>query len=327
MSPLGEFEFIARHLAPLAAGEPGALGLTDDAALIAPPAGRCLVVTMDTLVAGVHFLPGEPSEVLAGRVLGVNLSDLAAMGAAPTAYALSLALPPDAREEGWLARFAGALARHQKTHGLALIGGDTVSTPGPLVVTVTAFGTVVEGRELRRSGARPGDLVVVSGTIGDGALGLLAARGELSGLDGQHVQFLVGRYQCPEPRLVLGQRLIGLAHAAMDVSDGLIADLGHLCRASGARAIVEAARVPLSQAAHAAVAADPALLATVLTGGDDYELLFTIAPEQRPVLDLLAQDVGLSLTVIGRMSAGKGVLALDAEGREMRMERPGFRHF
>ena len=263
-----EFELIARHFAPLSAAEPGAFALTDDAAVLAIEPGRRLVVTTDTMVAGVHFLPENPAGAVAAKLLRVNLSDLAAMGAKPLAYTLSAALPEN-MEDGWLERFAQALAADQASFQVTLIGGDTVATPGPLTLTLCALGTVAEGRELRRSGARPGDVVYVSGTIGDAALGLAALRGELPGLAPELRQALGERYLRPQPRVALGQRLSGLAHAAVDISDGLVADLGHICAASGTGATVEAPRIPLSPAGRAVLEADAERMTTVLAGGDD----------------------------------------------------------
>jgi thiamine-monophosphate kinase len=318
----GEFGLIARCFAPLAAGEPGALGLTDDAAVLALPPGQRLVVTTDTLVAGVHFRPDDPPDLIAHKLLGVNLSDLAAMGATPWAYTLNTAYPASI-DDAWVERFAATLGEVQKRFAITLVGGDTVSTPGPLVLTLTALGRVEEGRELRRSTAQAGDTIYVSGTIGDAALGLLALSGPLKGLTHEDAAQLIDRYHIPRPRLALGQRLAGQAHAAMDVSDGLIADLAHICETSRLGAIVEAAKVPLSPAASKAIAAAPGLLQVVLGGGDDYELLFT-GPAG---LDGLLSSSDLPVTPVGRMVAGSGISVLDGKGREISLERRGYTHF
>lgn len=323
-----EFELIARHFAPLSAAEPGAFALTDDAAVLEIEPGRRLVVTTDTMVAGVHFLPENPAGTVAAKLLRVNLSDLAAMGAKPLAYTLSAALP-ETVEDGWLERFAQALAADQASFQVTLIGGDTVATPGPLTLTLCALGTVAEGRELRRSGARPGDTVYVSGTIGDAALGLAALRGELPGLAPELRQALGERYLRPQPRVSLGQRLSGLVHAAVDISDGLVADLGHICAASGTGATVEAPRVPLSPAGRAAVEADAERMTTVLAGGDDYELLFTAPPECADTLAGLSRELDLPLTAIGRIeeTKGGGVRVIDENGRRIELVENGYRHF
>jgi thiamine-monophosphate kinase len=311
-----EFALIARHFAPLA-GE-GALALGDDAALLDPPAGRSLVLAADAMIAGVHFLPDDPPETIGRKLLRVNLSDLAAMGAAPLGYLMTTAFPRDI-SDAWIARFAAGLAADQARFGLAVLGGDTVSTPGPLALSLTILGTVAPGAALRRNGARAGDEIWVSGTIGDGALGLLAARGDLADPDG----FLATRYRLPEPRVALGEALVGVARAAMDVSDGLVQDLGHLCRASGVSAEIEAARVPLSPAARRHW---PAERARVLTGGDDYELLFA-APPGAPVAEAAAR-AGIPATRIGRFTAGPpGVTVLDEAGAAIALPTGGWSHF
>ncbi|MFQ5953841.1 MAG: thiamine-phosphate kinase [Kiloniellales bacterium] len=320
---LGEFERIARFFAPLAGDWPGALGLIDDAALVDLAAGRTLVVTADALVAGVHYPADEAADLVAARLVRVNLSDLAAMGARPLAYLITLALPAEIDDE-WLQRFAGGLKREQAAYHITLIGGDSVATPGPTCLSLTALGSVPEGRALRRDGAQAGDLVLVSGSIGDAALGLIALKGDLDGVGAKHRAQLVDRYRLPRPRVALGERLVGLAHAALDVSDGLVADLAHICTASGVGAVIEADRLPLSPAARAAL---PAVgLAPVLGGGDDYELLFTIAPGNGGRVAELARSLDLALTEIGRIRAGTGVTVVDRDGREIPVPRPGYRH-
>ena len=237
--------------------------------MLTPPPGRELVLAADAMVAGVHFLADDPPETIGRKLLRVNLSDLAAMGADPLAYLMTVALPrgtPDA----WLAGFVAGLAADQAEFGLQVLGGDTVSTAGPVSLSLTILGTVAPGQALRRGGARPGDELWVSGTIGDGALGLRAARGEIEDA------YLVDRYRLPQPRLALGRALRGVASACIDVSDGLVQDGGHLCRASGCGAVLEAALVPLSPSARHAP------LRQLLTGGDDYELLFAIPPGAMP---------------------------------------------
>ncbi len=303
-----EYDRIARHFRPLAG--PDSLGLTDDAAVFAPPPGRELVVTADAMVEGVHFLPGTAPGLVARKLLRVNLSDLAAMAAVPLGYLVTISVPRDFGDE-WFAGFAAGLAQDQAEFGIAMLGGDTTQTPGPLCLSLTAIGHVAPGQALRRSGARAGDEVWVTGTIGDGALGLAAARGELADPDG----YLKGRYDLPTPRL--GLALQGWARAGMDVSDGLFQDLGHICRASGVAAVVEADLVPLSPQARAA---GPAWRETALVGGDDYELLLAVPPG-------LARPAGLPATRIGVFTAGEGVRVLDAAGQEMALSRRGWSHF
>ncbi|MFL1463644.1 thiamine-phosphate kinase [Roseococcus sp. DSY-14] len=301
-----EFGLIARHFAPLAG--PGALALLDDAALLPGPAGTELVLAADALVAGVHFLPDDPPGTLGRKALRVNLSDLAAMGAEPLGYLLTLALPPGT-DDSWLAAFAAGLAEDQAAFGLHLLGGDTVSTPGPLSLSLTILGRVPAGAAIRRTGARPGDEAWVSGRIGDGWLGLRAARGEWPDPDGR----LARRYRLPEPRLATGQALRGVARAMMDVSDGLLQDLGHLCRAGGCAAVVEAACIPVSDRA--------APVAALATGGDDYELLLAAAPEDA------ARCAALGLARIGRFTAGPPrVTMVDEEGRDITPARLGWSH-
>lgn len=321
-----EFDLIARLFAPLAQAYPGALGLGDDAALMDVPAGQQLVLTMDSMVAGVHFFADDPADLIARKLIRVNLSDLAAKGAQPFALMLSAAFPHNVGME-WLRRFADGLAQDCQEYGLALIGGDTVSTPGPLTLTVTAFGRVGQGQALLRSGAKDGDVVFITGTVGDGALGLLTRQGRFPHLSEDCVSPLTQRYLLPQPRVKLGPRLLGLAHAAMDVSDGLVQDLGHLCRQSGLGAVIQAQTLPLSEPAQRLLADNPALLSDVLSGGDDYEILFTASVEHADKIARLADDAGTRLTAIGRMRAQAGVIVADGQGRPVDLARTGWRHF
>ncbi|BBK31819.1 thiamine-phosphate kinase [Stella humosa] len=319
-APLGEFDRIRRHFRPLTANSPGALDLTDDAALLAPSAGHELVVTVDALVESVHFRPEDPPDLVARKMLRVNLSDLAAMGARPLGYVMTTALPLRCGED-WLAAFAAGLATDQAEFAVGLLGGDSVATPGPITLSLTAFGEVPAGAAIRRNGARAGDTVFVTGTIGDGALGLLAPTGRLDFLDEEHRRFLADRYLLPRPRCAVGPALRGIAHAMLDVSDGLLGDLGHITEGSGAAAEIDRDRVPLSPAAGAAVAHDPALWDVVLGGGDDYELLFTASGPVPPMI------AGVPVTSIGRVVAGSGVRVLDGSGRSLTVAASGYRHF
>jgi len=317
-----EFQLIADLFAPLAAGFPGALGLKDDAALLAAEPGFETVVTVDAMVAGIHFLPDDPPDLIARKLVRVNLSDLAAKGAVPFAVLLAAAFPRDVSDD-WLRRFADGLAMDLREFGVALIGGDTVATPGPLTLSLTALGRVSAGRALLRSSARVGDTVWVSGTIGDGMLGLAAARGDLGGVSPAELATLADRYRLPRPRVTLGPSLIGVAHAAMDVSDGLVQDLGHLCRASAVGAVIDAGAVPLSVAALAANTP----LASLLAGGDDYELLFTAPSQAAAALLVLAESAGVPVSAIGRIVEGEGVTVVDAAGHPLALGQGGWRHF
>ena len=314
MSLPAEFALIARHFRPLAG--PGGLDLADDAAVFAPLPGRELVIAADAMVAGVHFLPDDPPGLVGRKLLRTNLSDIAAMGAVPFGYLMTVSAPRDT-PDAWFAGFAAGLALDQAEFGVSLLGGDTTSTPGPVSLSLTILGTVAPGEAVRRNGARDGDGVWVTGTIGDGALGLLAASGRLTDPDG----VLADRYRLPRPRL--GLRLHGIVHAAMDVSDGLVQDLGHLCRAAGLGAVVEAARVPLSEAARAA-----GDLARCLTGGDDYELLMAVPDGQAGALIAAAAEAGVAVSRIGRFRAGPAeVEVIGPDGGIMPLGAGGWSHF
>ena len=325
--PGDEFSLIERYFAPLAADLPGAFGLRDDAAALALPEGHELVVTHDMLVEGVHFLADDPPASIGWKLLAVNLSDLAAMGAAPMAYSLGVALP-EAVEPAWLAGFAEGLGESQNAFGIALSGGDTVASRGPLTLSLTAFGQAPGGAVIRRSGACDGDTLYVSGTIGDGFLGLRARRGEFGDLTESLRESLVRRYRRPEPRVGLGLALRDIAHAAIDVSDGLAADLMHLCRASGVSATVNAADVPLSEGAHLLVQNGAVDIARLLGGGDDYELLFAAPEAAAPLLRDITKTAGVAVQAIGRLDAAPaGLRILDSEGAEIGIDSIGYRHF
>jgi len=318
--PEGEFEFIARRLRPLATA-PGALDLTDDAALLDPAPGCQLVLAKDAMVAGVHFLEDDPPAQIAQKLVRVNLSDLAAMGATPLGYLLALARSK-AITDDWLGAFCAGLAADNAEFRIALLGGDTVSTPGPLTLSLTAIGEVPEGTALLRGGATAGDDVWVSGTLGDGALGLKVLRGEIAAAE-EAGAFLIERYRLPRPRLALGQALRGIASAAIDISDGLVADLGHILEVSGVGAELRVDALPLSAAAKSLTAARDAALA----GGDDYELLFTAPPERRGDLEALARRLDLPLTRIGQIRAGLDLMVMDAHGRRLEPPAKGWQHF
>lgn len=323
----GEFDLIARYLRPLA-DDPAALNLTDDAAAFVPPPGQSLVLTKDMVAAGVHFFPDDPAVSIARKALRVNLSDLAAKGARPLGYLLGLALPGD-WTPGWMADFAAGLAGDQSAYGIALLGGDTVKASGGLTLSITAIGAVPEGGMVRRAGAKPGDILYVSGTIGDAALGLRLRLGTLDGAAaGEGTAHLLDRYLHPQPRLALAEAVRLHAHAALDVSDGLVGDLGHMLKASGVGARIEAARMPLSDAARALAGSDPSALVSILSGGDDYEILAAVPPDRAAAFEAEAAAMGVPVARIGTILAEPGApQVVDGDGRIIHLARASHDHF
>lgn len=325
----GEFALIARLFAPLAR-DPGAFALADDAALLPPPpADRQTVVTADTLVEGVHFLPDDPPETVAAKLVAVNVSDLAAKGAVPAVCLLAAAFPRGCAP-GWIEAFARGLEGSLDEFGLSLLGGDTVTTPGPATFTLTATGHVAQGGMVGRAGGVPGDGIYVTGTIGDAALGLRILRGELGDVPLGRRTPLIARYRVPQPRAAFGARLPGIAHAALDVSDGLVADLGHMARASGVAVDVEAARVPLSASAARFAAKDDSLRLALLGGGDDYEIAFAAPAGAAAAIAQASGDTDTPVTRIGRVvEAGtrEPVRVLDADGTPLEVGVAGYSHF
>ncbi|HMJ41763.1 MAG TPA: thiamine-phosphate kinase [Pseudolabrys sp.] len=321
-----EDRLIARHFAPIAT-HPGALGLSDDAAFIKPPPGCDLVLKTDAIIGGVHFFPDDAAHTIAGKALRVNLSDLAAKGAKPLGFLLSLALPTGLGD-GWLADFANGLRGDAVLFSCPLFGGDTDRTPGPAMISIAMFGAVPEGTMVRRAGAKPGDLVFVSGTIGDAALGLFLRRGDADwNLEPAQRQHLVSRYLLPQPRNALAEAVRLHASASMDVSDGLVGDLTKLCRVSQVAADIDVARVPNSDAAKAVIAADATKLETALTGGDDYEILCTVPPAKADSFRAAAQAANVPVTEIGVIAAGEGARFRDAQGQPLTFKRMSFSHF
>ena len=323
-----EDRLIARYFKPLAK-HPGAFGLADDAAAITPPAGHDLVLKTDGLIAGVHFFPDDPAEGVGRKALRVNLSDLAAKGAAPLGFLLAIALPKDFSED-WLAGFTRGLGEDADAYRCPLLGGDTDSTPGPISISVAAFGTVPTGTMVKRSGAKVGDHVFVSGTIGDAALGppRVQGRSEAVELDPAMRAHLVSRYRVPQPRVALAEALRAHANAAMDVSDGLVGDLGKLCAVSNVSADIEVARVPLSDAASGALGSDCELIKPILTGGEDYEILCTIAPDRVAAFQSAAAKAGVPVAEIGRIVAGTAPPRfLNPEGNPLTFLRTSYSHF
>lgn len=321
----GEFELIARHFAPLAG--PGAFGLTDDAATLDVPAGESLVLTKDMIVEGVHFFPDDAPGSIARKALGVNLSDLAAKGARPLGFLLGFGRTR-AQSDDWCAAFATGLAELSRGSGCALMGGDTVNAPA-LTLSVTAFGAVPKGRMVPRQGGEPGDLVYVSGTIGDAALGVqLRLKPEAPWartLSASEREFLLDRYLHPQPRNALSAALLAHARGGMDVSDGLVGDADKLASRLGGR--FEIADVPLSEAARAAVKAEPDLIETILTGGDDYEILSVIPPDHAMAFEQRASAAGVPVTRIGVLGEAGGVrLWCNPDRRERRFTRRAYAH-
>ena len=323
-----EDRLIARYFRPLATA-PGAFGLIDDAAALTPPPGCDLVLTTDGVIAGVHFFPDDPPAMVGRKALRMNLSDLAAKGARPLGFLLSVALP-EGFGEAWLGAFVAALADDAAHYGCPLYGGDTDHTPGPISVSIFAFGAVPQGKMVRRSTARPGDRIVVTGTIGDAAIGLQLRRERTLarrwGLSEAAAAQLENRYLLPQPRNALAGAVLQYASAAIDVSDGLVGDLGKLCRASSVAADIDVATVPLSDAARAAIAAEPALLETALTGGDDYEIVLTLAPEKLAGFRTAAAAAGVAVAEIGGVQAGEGTRFLH-EGKALPFTRASYSHF
>lgn len=324
-----EDRLIARHFAPLAR-HPGALGLTDDAAILTPAEGSEVVVTVDAIVAGVHFFADDPPEEVARKALRVNLSDLAAKGAEPAGFLLTLALPHATTDE-WLAGLARGLQGDVQHYNCPLLGGDTVRTPGPATISITAFGMLPRGSMVLRSGAKPGDAVLVTGTIGDAALGLRLRRDPDAAarwaLDSTMRDYLRARYLVPEPPNAVAVAVRTHASSAMDVSDGLAGDLAKLCRVSGVAAEIEVASVQLSPAARKALAAEPALIETILTGGDDYEIVCTAAPDKVAAFQAACSAVGVTLTAVGRVTAGEGTRFVMPDGAALTFPHASFSHF
>jgi thiamine-monophosphate kinase len=326
--PSGEDSLIARYFRPLAT-DPGAFGLGDDAAVLSA-LGDDIVVTTDAIVEGVHFLSTDPPDTIARKALRVNLSDLAAKGATPAGFVLTLALP--SVDDAWLAPFARGLGEDIGLFGCPLLGGDTVSTPGPRMISITAFGRIPVGKTVHRSGAKPGDRVMVTGTIGDAALGLAILKGGAVATalanDATAKEMLVGRYRVPQPRNALAKAVRDHAHAAMDVSDGLAGDLAKLCAASGVSAAIDVQSIPLSEPAAALLARGTVGIEALVAGGDDYEILCAIPEDGVKAFARAAGLVGVAVTSIGTVIAATSPPRfLDGQGKEIALERLSYSHF
>jgi thiamine-monophosphate kinase len=324
-----EDDLIATYFAPLAG--PAGLGLRDDAAVFTPAPGYDIVATKDAIVAGVHFFAEDAAGDIARKALRVNLSDLAAKAASPLGFLLALALPPETNAE-WLAAFAEGLRADAHEFGFPLMGGDTVRTPGPLMVSVTALGAVPHGRMVLRTGVQAGDLIYVSGTIGDAALGLRLRLGETrdalwrDALPQAAKDFLTDRYLMPRPRLALASSLLSDAHGAMDVSDGFVGDLTKMLKVSGVGAMIHLAQIPLSSAAREAIALEPALIDTALTGGDDYEILCSVPAARAAAFEAGAAAAGITVTRIGIAQDDRPIF-IDADGKERSFAHGSYSHF
>ncbi len=323
-----EDKLIARFFAPIAI-HPGALGLSDDAAFITPPPDCDLVLKTDAIIGGVHFLPDDAAQTVASKALRVNLSDLAAKGAKPLGFLLSLALPADI-DERWLTNFAEGLRSDAVLYGCPLFGGDTDRTPGPMTISIAMFGSVPAGTMVRRAGAKPGDRVFVSGTIGDAALGLAVRKDRTKSkawnLSEPHRQSLLARYLLPQPRNALAEAVRKHASAAMDVSDGLAGDFAKLCRASKVSATIAVERVAFSDAAKAVFATETAMRDVALTGGDDYEIVCTVPPARVDAFRDAAKAAKVMVTDIGEIGEGEGVRFL-ADGQDLAFEHASYSHF
>jgi thiamine-monophosphate kinase len=324
----GEDSLIARYFKPLAT-DPGAFALDDDAAAL-KATGDDIVVTTDAIVEGVHFLSDDPPDTLAHKALRVNLSDIAAKGASPAGFVLTLALR--SVDEAWLSSFAAALGGDARHYGCPLLGGDTVSTPGPLMISITAFGRVAPDRMVHRTGAKPGDRIVVTGTIGDAALGLDVLKGgpvaaALAG-DVTAREVLAARYRVPQPRNGLADAVRDFASSAMDVSDGLAGDLAKLCKASDVSALVNVADIPLSAPAADLLARGTVGVETIVSGGDDYEILCTIPEDRLTAFMRSAEAARIPVTSIGVVMEGLAAPRfVDREGRELALQRMSYSHF
>ena len=325
-----EVDLIQHYLAPLAAGNPGALSLSDDCAVLACPSGEELVLTTDAVAEGVHFISGEEPGSIAWKALAVNVSDLAGKGARPLVYLMALSFP-EAPDENWMAGFALGLAAAQERFGIRLAGGDTDRRPGPITVTITAIGSVPAGTMVRRGAAKAGDRLFVSGTLGDAALGLAlrqdATKARAWGLTPDEAEHLACRFRRPEPRIELAEVLRASASAAMDISDGLAKDLASMCRVSGVGARVHGCDVPLSSAARKIVGIDPGRFRDVVAGGEDYELLVAVSPERVAEFVAGAAAAGIGVTEIGGVATGQGITIEGLDGTALALSRGGWDHF
>ena len=309
---------------------PGAFGLLDDAAVVTPPPGSDVVLKTDAIVGGVHFFADDPGDAVAKKALRVNLSDLAAKGAEPLGFLLTLALPAS-MEENWLKEFARGLKEDADNFGCPLFGGDTDRTPGPVTISIAAFGHVPHGRMVRRAGATPGDLLVVTGTIGDASLGLKLRRtpGDpiFKKVDAAGRAHFAERYLLPQPRNAIALAIREHASASIDISDGLAGDVAKLAAVSGVAVSLDARQVPLSAGARAALNVEPRLIELILSGGDDYEIAAAVPASRLSALRESARVAGIELTTIGRIEKGDGIAVTGLDGKPLSLSRGSFSHF
>jgi len=322
MAKPGEFELIAKYFAPLSGR--GSFGLKDDAAEFVPTPGNSLVITQDAIAEGVHFFPDDRPDLIARKALRVNLSDLAAKGAVAREFSIALGLSKRWTET-WVAEFAQGLTEDCKTYGIDLSGGDTFRTEGGFVISITMIGELETGSYVSRLGAKPGDHVYVTGTIGDAALGLLARRGTaLSHIN--NAGFFEDRYLLPQPRVEFAATVRKFASAAMDISDGLVGDAEKLAQASGCEMNLNAEEIPLSNPASQCIALESDYLQTALTGGDDYEILLTVTEKNLADFEDSVAGLDFCLTRIGRIGTGAGVKVFDKDGAVMEFDRTSYDH-
>ncbi|MGH6887853.1 MAG: thiamine-phosphate kinase [Rhizomicrobium sp.] len=320
----GEFELIERLFAPLARGAGGAFGLRDDVAALAPPFGHEHVLKTDSLIESVHFRRNDPPATVGRKALRRALSDLAAKGAEPSAWLLALALPPWP-DMAWLEDLALGLAADVAEFGIPLVGGETNATPGPLTMTITAIGHVPAGKLILRSGANLGDGVFVTGTIGDAGAGLSLAAGTAAPDPAR--DYLVSRHRVPAPRLAFGLAIRGIATAAIDVSDGLLADCGHLASRSDVQIVIDAGRIPLSEEFRQLKGEHTGARVEAATAGDDYEIAFTAPRSAAHKIADASRGAGTPVARIGTVEAGRGIALKDESGMEIAVERKGYAHF
>lgn len=322
---MDEFDVIEQYLTPLA-NTRGAFSLTDDAAVFTPRAGYEVVIAKDAIVEGVHFLSGTEPFDIARKLVRVNLSDIAAMGATPKYYLVSAALPKSVGKQ-WIQSFAAGLASEQKEFKISLLGGDTTSHYGSLVLSLTILGEAPKGKVIKRSGAKVGDSIYVSGTVGDAALGLKVVMKEIKLTDKTQESYLTGRYHLPEPRLKLGRALRDTANAGIDISDGLLGDLQHVCVCSRVGAVIQKESIPVSGASKQVIDKQKKYWSSILSGGDDYELLFTAAQKDEKKIQKISESIGLRITKIGEVTSDKTLKLVDAKGKTFSFSDLGYRHY
>lgn len=323
---VNEFGLIERFFRPLAVNNPGSASLQDDCATLSVKNGYQAIYSMDTMVEGVHFFKDDPADLIAKKLLRVNLSDLAASGGDPLGYLLALCLPHGFPLK-WLESFAAGLQEDQRKFNVSLLGGDTTSSNGPITLSITAIGEIPKDRVIRRAGAMIGDDIFVSGCIGDAAIALklFGEIGKANTL--KHYPSLYDRYTLPEPRIGLGKLLAGTATACIDVSDGLYADLNHICLASKVGAKIEMGAIPLSKCVKEIIEKNKYYWESVYGGGDDYELLFTANKDQRNVIDNFASILNIAISKVGCIELGKGISILDQFGDVVPVKSFGWQHF